>query len=705
MGSVTVNANKDATGLKGLVNNGADNAWSGSEKHLSCGKWVNIYVDPQETYLTRSLVGFSIPFAANWTGITSATLKLTQRPNAAGSNRHANPATGTSLQLNVFRMLTDWREGNNNGEYLFTTQTGLGYTRKCTNDNTNNFTFTDSVAHTFTQSDNNVEEVNVTAIVTKWFEQYKGTRSNAPNYGFILAAQDESSTSESFDFFSRNNGSSVPQLTVVFTTGTDTDPGGGGGDAPTGTITAPVDAGTISTTVPHITWTYSDPNSKAQESTRILVWSSSGVLLHDYRQMGTATNYDIPDGIITDGNTYDIEIRVRNTDLIADSDGDTVTVTCYIAEAAPPITGLVATAVDEGGYIGLTWDQSVIPAGQVFLAYNVYRKRSSTETWTRIAQILDINTPSYDDFWAGYGVMYDYRLTLLTQADDSSGTTPGGGGGNEISDPGTPPKMTIFFQWNSTTTLSDVQTAAIEFQYMHITGVICRSVDWSPPGQLTLPSGFTSAWLDEFIDRGIHPYVGAWIAECNTDESDAITTVWEAGDGKWDGIFLDPESGWETFSNDDVPAKQANFDAFFDVVRPLTSTIIWDSYANPSGQEPGFHHSWWNEVCDYVMPHLSTQTVNAMDNMYTQMETDSAGWDSPHKPIWPLINIYHADTVDDVDVRADMMQQAFDTSPNAIAFWRWYENGTGTGTSYVGYPTTGDFSTRMHNYLHTVPAE
>src|SRR5687767_6965529 len=122
MPTITVNADKDATGLKGLNNNNINNGWSGKDNHLPIGKWLNEYVGPTETYLTRSLVHWEIPFSRTWTGITDAVIHIKQRPRNPASNEHGTPGAGTSLQVNVRRMVRDWWEGDNNGEYLWTEQ-------------------------------------------------------------------------------------------------------------------------------------------------------------------------------------------------------------------------------------------------------------------------------------------------------------------------------------------------------------------------------------------------------------------------------------------------------------------------------------------------------------------------------------------------------------------------------------------------------
>ena len=430
MATIEVDVQRDATGLKGVLNNSIDNGWSGTDKHLPIGRWINDFPDPNETYKTRSLVKFQIPFATTWTGITSATLHLKQRPRNPASNEHGTPGAGTSLSVLVRRMVRDWWEGDNNGEWLWTEQSQLGWERKCvqvTDSGITNWTENDGVTHNFTQSDSAVEDIVITGIVTKWFEDFQGSRT-APNYGVILINGDEENDNKSFDFLAKEQGSGDwPTLTIVYTTGTEPPPPGDPEDSPDGTITSPTNGGTVDVLTPTITWDYDDPNAKAQESAWIRIYDAvTAALIYSNRQYGTSQTHDIPSTAnLSNGKEYNLEVKVRNVDLIADPTPDTNTFDVDLSggegsgSTNPPITGLVASANEELGYIVLNWNVATIDNG-TFKCYNIYRKRHVDPAWQLLDTVTDINTPSYSDWSAGNGILYDYRLTSVATITEES---------------------------------------------------------------------------------------------------------------------------------------------------------------------------------------------------------------------------------------------------------------------------------------------
>lgn len=287
--------------------------------------------------------------------------------------------------------------------------------------------------------------------------------------------------------------------------------------------------------------------------------------------------------------------------------------------------------------------------------------------------------------------------------------------------PDTFPKRIMWWPWGTGVDLATVQNAADHFAYLNCDGVVLRGMDWSPPGQAALPGAFDDSWLDEFISRGIQPILGLWTAECNpTEKATAIDAI-EAGGGKWFGIVVDAETQWVNTVKDDHDATgnrdtaKAAFDDFMGALRSRTDVLMYAPYANPRAHN-NYMYSWWNEICDYVMPQAyfdqPTDTgafvVNSMYRnfqlAYSSPNSPSFAWSREPRPIVPLINVYHAGDDAAVAERAAYMDIAMDTS-DSVAMWRWFTDGNNVvGAGYSGYPgfAGANFSTKMYVYLHSV---
>lgn len=175
-------------------------------------------------YISRAFVYFPISFTGAQT-VDSGIMWLRQRPRGSG---HAWAATGGSITIKVYRMTKDFSETPKNGESLWretnnnTTNFRKTAQRYSSVDNTANWTLEGAVTKTFTQEDNGWVPVDISDIVTAWYDNSKGLRSNAPNYGVIIVANSEKDQTMSLDFFSReaSDTTSIPYIDVTINANT-----------------------------------------------------------------------------------------------------------------------------------------------------------------------------------------------------------------------------------------------------------------------------------------------------------------------------------------------------------------------------------------------------------------------------------------------------------------------------------------------------
>ena len=231
MATQTRYASKDA--FMGKQISGGFSGWNGKDDHLPAGKSVS------GTYKWRSVVYFSIDFSP-MLGINSATLYLYN--HSTGSNLHSNQ-TGAPSSIDIARMTADWGEGSTDpGEG------NLSSTMSWDWDNRYDKTASGGVTtKNITQNANGTEEsFNVTDIVTSWF-------NGSANYGFMIRNNNESSSSEGVQFYSREAGGALrPKLVIDYVTNVAPD---------TPTLVSPVASNVVNTLTPTLSGSANDSDS------------------------------------------------------------------------------------------------------------------------------------------------------------------------------------------------------------------------------------------------------------------------------------------------------------------------------------------------------------------------------------------------------------------------------------------------------------
>lgn len=281
MPQITINTTKDASAIREpLPYQNQDitglNAWLGNDNHHPVGEFDDW------NYLGRSFIYFPISFAGI-ESIESATLLLTEqsRQNA----EHCTPASGATIKVYARRMLIDWGEAPNKGEWTWSETSGMEWNWKKTaaefTGERRNWTTEGQTLLTFTASGaSDVQRAfDVTEIVKDWWDHSRGKRNDAPNYGFILINFNEpnsgSTENTAVQFFSREHGtaSERPQLQIVYNSNN-------APSAPTTASLAPKGDTIVNTTTPTFTGTRNDVDANDYiTALQIIVYKDDGVTL------------------------------------------------------------------------------------------------------------------------------------------------------------------------------------------------------------------------------------------------------------------------------------------------------------------------------------------------------------------------------------------------------------------------------------------
>lgn len=177
-------------------------------------------------------------------------------------------------------------------------------------------------------------------------------------------------------------------------------------------ITAPVEASTVTASSFQVQWTY----ASTQISFRVRIYNNAegtGTPDYDSGIISSATkSHTVPSGSVVSGSTYYIKVTATDTTLAAGVSD----LLSFVASwgTSVDITGLTVVADDAGPppFIQLDWDEVSEGAGETFLRYTVFRRKSGETSWERIS--IDTTTKSttqYNDYTASAGITYEYTVT------------------------------------------------------------------------------------------------------------------------------------------------------------------------------------------------------------------------------------------------------------------------------------------------------
>jgi hypothetical protein len=207
----------------------------------------------------------------------------------------------------------------------------------------------------------------------------------------------------------------------------------GFGQPPAGNIVAPTNGSTVNSVSPIVTWNYSHPQGKVQHSFHIELFNNVGTRIFNRIVASSATAFQIPSGYLRDDRAYSIRLTVTDSDMLSDASPSLVNIWVDL-DAPDPVQGLSPTTDESYSRVVLEWDQSPLKTGHTFLSYRIYRKMENDNVWTHIGSVAPRSRTEYTDWYAGQGVHYNYRVTIVTRTSISGVELESGddsGGGNQ----------------------------------------------------------------------------------------------------------------------------------------------------------------------------------------------------------------------------------------------------------------------------------
>jgi len=152
--------------------------------------------------------------------------------------------------------------------------------------------------------------------------------------------------------------------------------------APTATISSPVDAGTVVTSLPILTWAYYDAEGTAQSQWEAELLDASGVSIQVRTASTTATTVSFTTAL-EDATTYTMRVKVRDG-AGSWSAWDSVT---FVTDFLPPANVTITPVFDEvHGWMTLTLEADGYSPGvtEPIVAVDVERRRDGGE-WVSVA--------------------------------------------------------------------------------------------------------------------------------------------------------------------------------------------------------------------------------------------------------------------------------------------------------------------------------
>lgn len=179
--------------------------------------------------------------------------------------------------------------------------------------------------------------------------------------------------------------------------------------SPTTTISSPAHLATVGSPSFNISYGMSSPGGKGQNSYRVRVIRVSDlVTLVDSGQVySSATTYVMPSGYLTNGNDYDIEVTLWDTDGLSSVDTNRVTANWTAPDPIQDFT--VADDVSLSATV-LRWTASNI-ASVDFRKYVIYRKKTSDVDFVAFAELTNQSQVLYRDFTLANTISYEYKIT------------------------------------------------------------------------------------------------------------------------------------------------------------------------------------------------------------------------------------------------------------------------------------------------------
>lgn len=169
--------------------------------------------------------------------------------------------------------------------------------------------------------------------------------------------------------------------------------------SPTGTMTLPLNTGTLPTDTPTFAWTYSQTAGVPQTHFNVNIYNqTSGVLIYESSWMSSTNGYyDIPPGTMENGGTYSANVKLRSQE---GAEGITNTVNFDVQFIAPPTPAIVVQQDRLGSYNKIIITQTM-PANDSLSAdtMRIYRAESgSAEGYKLLSDNIPVPARAIDNF-------------------------------------------------------------------------------------------------------------------------------------------------------------------------------------------------------------------------------------------------------------------------------------------------------------------
>lgn len=107
--------------------------------------------------------------------------------------------------------------------------------------------------------------------------------------------------------------------------------------APSVSVTSPI--GTVPTSTPLVEWNYTDPESSPQLQYRVILYTTDAEIIHDSTIVsGTATSYQVPNGILFNNTDYEVGVIVWDSDQTFSDEAISAFRVEFISPSAPDVT-------------------------------------------------------------------------------------------------------------------------------------------------------------------------------------------------------------------------------------------------------------------------------------------------------------------------------------------------------------------------------
>lgn len=188
--------------------------------------------------------------------------------------------------------------------------------------------------------------------------------------------------------------------------------------APNATITTPTNGSTVTSVRPQISWSFPTGTQysfviKIEETDQYGVVLDNGSKSTLGPVISATLNYTIPSsGYLLPDKYYNITLTATNVAGLSDPTPSTVNVH-VVLDAPAAIQNLSPDTSSQSGVV-LDWTTHTLNTanGHRFVAYKIYRRIKGDVDWEHIDNVLAISNSYYTDYYAGNGLVYDYKVNV-----------------------------------------------------------------------------------------------------------------------------------------------------------------------------------------------------------------------------------------------------------------------------------------------------